>query len=476
MSYQPYTTRYTLADVIAKYGYDYTIKGNRGYMDCPKCGRKKKVTLDFSKDCYRCVACGLSGYAMSLFAFNEKQIEDISLYSEYQKKEVAYEFHLFMDSGSDTPSNKTTTYSNRQPKQSQIAVASDDRLHQVYSAMAENPMLSLTQKHKQLLVERGLSEQRIMDNGYRSIPHDFSILDDECEQMYQEAGGNNTLKAIAIYLKKNQVKFGLKIADVLIKQNLNLEGVPGFFRFGGKWCFWAVSGILIPVRNHKREIVLWQVRRDTLPRRKDGSMANRYITVSNMALPEHVNEGVCRVHHPLHNATESSSVPVYITEGPLKADIACYLYNSPSVWLAIQGINNTKDLYNNVFKRLLQNGVTQINNALDMDRLTNPNVMENSKKIIRNAEKNGLEGIEKYWGIEYANTVYVSLSLIANANHISIQFQSENIYQKIETLAYALNANHIPYCQYLDENGNLQKEYWSSSTKGIDDYLFSLYN
>ena len=89
---------------------------------------------------------------------------------------------------------------------------------------------------------------------------------------------------------------GIAVAEQLQKADIDMEGVPGFFRFqvtenGNKkdiWSFRLETGMLIPTRNRNGEIVCLQARKDR------GRL--RYMTLSSKGLPGGVSSGISRTH------------------------------------------------------------------------------------------------------------------------------------------------------------------------------------
>jgi hypothetical protein len=157
--------------------------------------------------------------------------------------------------------------------------------------------LTLSEQHRAALRARGLSEGEIERNGYASAP----TPDD-----------------------------GDRIAREL--SDFNLEGVPGFHKYGGEWRMRDFgSGIFVPVRDEHLRIVGCQIRRDDVA---DGQP--KYIWFSSAGKP-HGTTSSSPVHfakpHLLRHASE-----VLITEGALKADVAAFLLDAPVI--AAAGVSN----------------------------------------------------------------------------------------------------------------------------------------
>lgn len=452
------TNRYTLAELLDRLGLDYDSR--RRKMDCFNCGKKLKINLDFDNNFWRCPACEVSGGVLHLFA---RQVMDIELDSDSPKDtkiNVSKELDKFMG-GSDPAQRRPETQKEKPPI---VPVAEDGKMDAVYRALQSIPALALSAAHRKELKRRGLTDEAIDRNGYRTIPGDMSKGKDY-EELYEMHGGEMRRNDGLSWLSKNQICFGIFIAKVIQAQGLDPKGVPGFFRYGQLWCFWAVPGLLIPTRNIDGQIVAWQLRRDR--RRKSEA---KYITVASRSLPGHVTQSVSRTHFPLHNTPLSSSAPVIFTEGPLKADIASELFPGKTVFAAIPGITTTADLLANC-DRFKQAGVTKIFNAADMDRYTNPHVRKGVNKLVEALHARGLTVEDMCWDQQYAVHLHLIFSHVAKKRGITVADVGPSVFAQLNAVADALNKAGIDLCSYLDENGTRVDCYWRSEFKGIDDYL-----
>jgi hypothetical protein len=143
--------------------------------------------------------------------------------------------------------------------------------------------LRLERQHREDLLRRGLTSEQIDARGYRSVP-------------------------------------GLEASWAVIQRLLDmgrrLEGVPGFYLAQGRrrsyWTQLRPSGYFIPVRDAEGMIQALQIRRD----RDDGG--GKYLMFSSG------NLGGANSHTPAHVARTAvlKDRRIWITEGPIKADIA----------------------------------------------------------------------------------------------------------------------------------------------------------
>ena len=171
-------------------------------------------------------------------------------------------------------------------------------------------------------------------------------------------------------LYKKDILAGLLIAHDLEEMGLKLKYTPGFFKIADKWCFRYLTGILIPTISFENNIVCFQVRRDAT---KGGL---RYLTVSSKGLPGGPTTGLSRIHIA-HDAPIAGNTTVYITEGPLKANVILSLLRQRgcqnTAVIAIQGVSNVKELPE-VLEKIKQCGVTKTIMLFDMDSLKGGNI------------------------------------------------------------------------------------------------------
>ena len=217
--------------------------------------------------------------------------------------------------------------------------------HAAYSDMLDH--LTLLDRHGENLLERGLSEERIRENGYKSMPE-------------TERGRR-------------------LIADLLRSCGHELSGLPGFRTYYGEWTLSGPNGFLIPVRNKDGLIQGLKIRLD------DADAPNRkYRWLSSRGLPNGT-----RSYSWVHVTGGRSRKRAFLTEGPLKGDVASFLAGG-ELFLCIGGVNALHGLTDTI--RAL--GVREVVEAMDMDQMTNPNV----RKAVLTMRKE----VQKIPGIRYA--------------------------------------------------------------------------
>ena len=308
-----------------------TLRRKEVEASCPFCGDhgpgKYHLSLNTDTDQYRCNLCGAHGNSVSLYA----RIKGICNKEAYL--ELAHESKVY-----PLPQPPSPQTQERQP-------CSLEQRHAVYSDMLAH--LTLLPKHGENLLERGLSEERIRRNEYRSMP--------ETER------GRRLL------------------ADLLRSHGHDLHGIPGFRTYYGDWTLSGPNGFLIPVRNKDGLIQGLKIRLD------DAQQANRkYRWLSSRNLPSGT-----RSYSWVHVTGNTQSKRAFLTEGPLKGDVASFLAQD-ALFICIGGVNALNGL-NDTVREL---GVREVVEAMDMDQMTNPNV----RKAILTMRKE----VRKIPGIRYS--------------------------------------------------------------------------
>lgn len=461
----------SIQELLDLLGLEYT--SNHNLRSCPFCGARNKLHFNPDKDIWICPKCKSSGGVLSFYARYKHGLEKLPE-SSAEKGKLAKELRSFAGVIENDPQGQTQHIPCKNPPKSkfrEIRLAPDSHLHAVHTAMLELPYFALSETHKKKLLKRGLTEEAIARNQYRSVP-DSLVNPAPYIELYEKEGGDVT--KLAIFEKwqypTKYIQIGLSIATALLDRGLELKGVPGFYKFGKSWCYWINPGILIPTRNLKGEIVVFQVRRD-ISDRNDA----KYITSHCSKLPGAVNESVSRCHFPLGNATPGPKVTFMFTEGPLKADVALCLYGKPAIFAAVPGIDTTKDFLSYV-QDLKDAGISTMINAFDMDKLTNPNVRSGSQELMHQLRMQGIKVKQFYWGEKYARYKLTSLLQIAKIRHVNIKnLPGANVYDLLQSVAVALEQANIFPCQFaINRRGDKVSYYWEPETKGIDDYLLSI--
>ncbi len=158
-----------------------------------------------------------------------------------------------------------------------------------------------------------------------------------------------------------------------------LHGLPGFYTKDGTWTLAGANGFLIPVRNKDGLIQGMKIRLDDDAARKYRWLSSR---------PNRMENGA-RSYSWIHVTGDTTQKRAYLTEGPLKGDIASYFAND-ALFVCLGGVNAHKGLR----ETLLSLGVTEVMEAMDMDQFTNPQVRQAIGTLRR--EVQSIQGIRYY--------------------------------------------------------------------------------
>ena len=312
MSYDMSGFDFNIKDVVELLRLRIRHKGAGSLdVDCPFCGGSGKMNVNTERDIYRCNVCDESGGMLALYA----SLYGIS-YAE-ANRQIREALHLGQ--------YREDYQKVKEPEAVQIKnsrLAAEDEIDCTYRRMLS--MIPLSQKHKENLLERGLTEEQIEEQNYRSVP-----------------------------------LFGLKkLAASLQREGCTVAGVPGFYQDDdGNWTIHFTvknSGILIPIVSMKNRIQGFQIRLDRPTESK------KYIWLSSVNYNLGVSSG-----SPVHVIGNLHADTVYLTQGALKGTISHYL--SGNTFVCVAGVT----LYRNlkpVLEKLQKNGAKYICEAYDMDK------------------------------------------------------------------------------------------------------------
>ncbi len=214
-------------------------------------------------------------------------------------------------------------------------------------------MLELAPEHRLNLQNRGLDTETIAANLYRSAPKKYG----KCysKAMYE------------------------------LSRKYDLSGVPGFYRKNGQWHMVTSEGFFIPVCDVQGRIQGLQVR-------LDNSGKQKYKWFSSNGYP-----GGTKCAAFLHVVNWKPGIRTYVTEGALKADIACALMEQDACLIALPGVGSTKGL-----EQLIRElGISEIIEAFDMDQETNPAVGLSVQRFYGRMEQLGVAVQPMKWNPSY---------------------------------------------------------------------------
>lgn len=299
---------------------DRTLEREEVEASCPFCGDngpgKYHLFLNTAKNMFRCVLCEEKGNSVSLYAKKEG-VSNRQAFRALSEDTRLYRFP-------EQPLSKKPA--EREP--SSLAVR-----HDAYYDMLMH--LELSPKHRADLMARGLSEERIERNMYRSLP---------------------------------QSRSARRFLAGLLSDFHNLEGVPGFYVNQGCWDIAGHAGLLVPYCDKEGYIQGLQVRLDdeNKPDRK-----YRWLSSRGMA------HGT-RSRSYIHVTGNIHAKTAYLTEGGLKGDVASFL-DHDALFICFAGVTAIADLKDTL---LSMENIEEVVVALDMDKLMNWRVRNALEKIM----------------------------------------------------------------------------------------------
>ena len=289
-----------------------TLRRREVEATCPFCHDhgpgKYHLSLNTATDQYRCHLCGTRGNSVTLYA----QLMGVTNREAYQ---------ALKQEGKVYPMPRQEA----SPKDAERQPLPLERRHEAYAAMLDH--LTLLDQHRENLLERGLSEERIARNQYRSMP---------------------------------ETDAGRRLLAALLRScGHELLGLPGFRTYYGDWTISGPKGFLVPVRNQNGLIQGMKIRLDDAdkPDRKYRWLSSRDLTNGT------------RSYSYIHVTGDTTQKRAFLTEGPLKGDVASYLAHD-ALFVCVGGVNAIRGLK----KTLMGLGVSRVVEAMDMDQMTNPDV------------------------------------------------------------------------------------------------------
>ena len=313
----------------------YRDGGRKAYAICQEPGctdphhPKYKVGIDFVLGIGRCNKCGYSFNAITRWA----DARGFDRTEEGLKQAAKDGREYFFGTKSKAPVVQAQRPRVFKPS-TEVPIASLDQRDAVYRELLK--LIALDEGHKKLLIDKGLSEEAIKSNGYKSFP--LSRFD--------------------------------KIGELISKQGLNAEGVPGFYIPEGKEkpvLRDMGKGILIPQRSILGRIQGFQIKTTS-----NGS--SRYISLSTSDM----HRGTPAKVFTHFRAGEKGYKEIILTEGPLKGDIISDQTGYSVV--AVPGVNSVSYLPGTL-TALRKRGAEKVLIAFDMDAHENKQVDEALSKL-----------------------------------------------------------------------------------------------
>lgn len=356
----------TMKDAFSRLGMSYDEDEMSAFnIPCPVCITEKpknklihiEPTAYDGVGAFRCPRCEASGgpihfYGLFKYGYSREAINNDDELREKLRNELKGQ-----NQNISADSSQMARYNA--PKRIDVDICSLVERDETYLAFLN--MLNLSNNHWNDLVKRGLREEDILKNNYKSVP-----------------------------------KLGFqKIPGELRKQACNLQGVPGFYKPEEVWFLQKTkTGYYIPylslehsTNDLKQMIQVMQIRFDTVE--KD-EVRYKWFATPNMKM----GCGAITVPH-FRGFPEQT---VIFTEGALKADIIYRFLNEPVI--AIPGVNCLSQLHD-LLSTLQRLGVKRIKTAFDMDYKKNPNVQSAYIKLVILLQEYGFAVERMIWDENY---------------------------------------------------------------------------
>lgn len=234
--------------------------------------------------------------------------------------------------GNGTSHHHDTTTIPYDPGTPQVGLADPDTLHHAYTTLLDQ--LTLTDTHRNILTERGITGTAITTGQYKTLP------------------------------PKNRADLAAKVAAKVGTETLT--GVPGFHHHHttGDLIVGGKAGLLVPVRDPNHRIIALKARADTT--NDDGTP--RYTFVSS-AHRGGASPGA-PLHTPIHAPPHNPDTPltIRVTEGELKADAATL--GDHTLTISIPGVG----AWRKALTHIADLQATRVRLAFDADWADNPRV------------------------------------------------------------------------------------------------------
>ena len=144
-------------------------------LSCPFCDngkRANRLNVNLRKQVFRCPKCNNSGGAVHLYHFFRNGVSAIPNKDDYFKelKTIQKALHGNSEEAKRAAEYRAKAAKNAPVSLHSVEVLSDDELDEAYRAILEQPEFKLSEEHRKKLLERGLDEETIRVNQYRTIP------------------------------------------------------------------------------------------------------------------------------------------------------------------------------------------------------------------------------------------------------------------------------------------------------------------
>jgi ribosomal protein S27E len=337
-------------------------------FDCPFCKKQRKFHVDYQRNVFRCNACGEAGGVLKLHQLARGIPDTKTAFRDLQN------------------SLQNSDVQNVEPPQAREIITHPIMIsvrNDVYNNLLS--FLSLSDRHHADLIQRGLTEEKIVAGNYKTFP----------------VVGFCTLAELSLWKSVNIPD--LQQAIRFWNQKLPEAGVPGFFTTSDSIrIVRRGTGYFIPVRDIYGRISGMQIRYDALPENASETQKENYHKYSWFSSSEKKTgcciTGIETIHHVGFTDPEHTPETVFLTEGALKADVASALSGKP--FIALIGVNNTSQLETEL-AYLKEHGTKEIRVCIDMDYREKPNVSKALDHIMQIISKSGIQRMLLTWDPAY---------------------------------------------------------------------------
>ncbi len=372
---------YSMKDVIGlmqQDGYfnDRIPSGGEYRCSCPACGNGRKINRNFSVDLdsevFGCFSCGLKGrFSQNLYA-SVYRIDRAAAQKEIMSRLGISKYQAF-------PKRERRVSEPVASINTEAEIAPIDTRDQVYRTTLK--CLKLSDKHKEDLLNRGLTEREISELGYKTFPGD-------------------------------DVKTVWNIIDGLKAQNLNPEGCAGFYKTKNKNLWFCKNPkrdvIMVKYMTFNNKLSGFQMRRNNEDIVDGGEKYLWWSTKqeNHGTKPQGMIHYACDFekneageYQPKVYEGQSGEKYMCITEGAMKGDIAHMISGKP--FICIPGVSIYKDLIADLPK-LKEIGVTTFVMCYDTDQLMNINVLRHQITLAEILHESGFKVVNgTVWNISY---------------------------------------------------------------------------
>lgn len=368
----------------------YQKTGTSADYDCPFCGRKRKLHLDFTKNTFRCNVCHEENHAQGGLIQLHCMLKGLP-YDTKEARSAGYRDLLaeFEGLSEDQKHAFQVQHQERSAPCTEGHPASADVLDRVYRSFLSE--LKLRDPHRKDLLRRGFTEAEIADSWFRSVPRVGFCT-------YAE----NALLKSGVFRIEDQEENLEKWKEIFREKG---SVIPGFY-LSDSGRIAAVrmdSGYFIPVKDCLGRITGMQIRFDPLPENapeEEKDRYHRYAWFSSAGWKQGCSvRGASQIHFAGFSfEKEQTPETVGLTEGALKADAASAISGKP--FIALIGVGNQEQLPS-VLGYLKDHGTKRISVFVDMDLYENAHVASALKGIEEKVTLSGLEFAAWSWDRNY---------------------------------------------------------------------------